>query len=121
MARIRLTRTQSWLRRTFTTKENLPARSGYVGHRKIQKQIVVLRDHTLAFIPPNEATVIYLTIFGATAVLPRSQRCDRHTRRTPTVCFDITFDDLDNGLSSRLLINLAKHLSHRLLLVEREM
>ena len=38
-----------------------------------------------------------------------------------TVCYEVAFDDLDDGLRSRLLINLAQQLSHKLLRVEREM
>ena len=59
--------------------------------------------------------------FGEMAMVNRERRTADIRAIVDTVCYEVAFDDLDDGLRSRLLINLAQQLSHKLLRVEREM
>ncbi len=59
--------------------------------------------------------------FGEMAMVNRERRTADIRAIASTVCFEVSFDDLDDGLRSRLLVNLAQQLSHKLLRVEREM
>lgn len=61
------------------------------------------------------------TSFGEMAIINQERRTADIRAITATVCYEIAFDDLDDGLRSRLLVSLAQQLSHKLLRVEREM
>ena len=59
--------------------------------------------------------------FGEMAMVNRERRTADIRAVVDIVCYEVAFDDLDDGLRSRLLINLAQQLSQKLLRVEREM
>ena len=59
--------------------------------------------------------------FGEMAMVNRERRTADIRAIADTVCYEVAFDDLDDALRSRLLVNLAQQLSQKLLRVEREM
>lgn len=58
--------------------------------------------------------------FGEMAMVNRERRTADVRALCTTTCYEVSFDALDDALRSRLLVNLAQQLSHKLLRVERE-